>query len=88
MTGVSVVTAKGQIVIPAKLREVTGVKKGTKVLLEDRNGDIIVHPATPQFYERYCGILKGGGLVKLLEKSRKKEKDHEESKFGSHKGFR
>lgn len=82
MTGVSVVTEKGQIVIPVKLRKITGIKKGTRVLLEDRNGDIVVHPATHQFYERNCGILKGGNLVRLLEQSRRKEKEHEESKFG------
>ena len=73
----SVVTLKGQIVIPAKLRKIAGIKKGTRVFLEEKNGDIIVHPATPAFYERMCGILKEGGLVKALEKSRRKDKEQE-----------
>ncbi len=77
----SVVTIKGQIVIPARLRDRVGIKKGTKVFLEEKNGDIVIHPATPEFYERTYGVLKGGGLVKLLEESRRKEKEHEESKF-------
>ena len=77
----SVVTFKGQIVIPASLRRKTGIKQGTRVFLEERAGDIIVHPATPEFYERTRGILKGGGLVKALEESRRKEKEHEDRKI-------
>ncbi len=77
----SIVTFKGQIVIPVSLRRKTGIKKGTRVFLEEKAGDIIVHPATTEFYERNFGILKGGGLVKALEESRKKEKEHEERKI-------
>ncbi len=76
----SVVTTKGQIVIPARLRKKTGIKKGTRVFLEEKNGNIIVHPATAEFYDRHCGILKGGGGVKALEESRRKDKEREESK--------
>ncbi len=77
----SVVTFKGQIVIPVKLRKKVGIKKGTKVFLEEKNGDIIVHPATPEFYDRTFGILKGSGLVKDLEESRRKDKEREESRI-------
>ena len=77
----SIVTVKGQIVIPAKLRKKTGIKKGTRVYLEEREGDIIVHPATAAFYERMCGILKGGGALEALLESRKKDKDREEAKI-------
>lgn len=73
----SVVTVKGQIVIPASLRRRTGIKKGTRVFLEEKDGDIVVHPATSEFYDRNFGILKGGGLVKTLEESRRKEKERE-----------
>ena len=73
----TVVTTKGQIVIPVSLRRRTGIKKGTRVFLEEKGGDIIVHPATPEFYERTFGVLKGGGLVRALEESRRKEKEHE-----------
>ena len=81
MMETSVVTLKGQIVIPARLRKKTGIKKGTRVFLEEKDGDIIVHPATPEFYDRTYGILKGGGLVKSLEESRRKEKEEEERKI-------
>jgi AbrB family looped-hinge helix DNA binding protein len=81
MMDTSVVTVKGQIVIPVKLRKRIGLKKGTRVFLEERGGDIIVHAATPDFYERTYGVLKGGRLVKSLEASRHKEKQYEEKKI-------
>ena len=81
MMNASVVTIKGQIVIPAEIRRKTGIRKGTKVFLEEKNGDVIIHPATSGFYEQTCGILKGGGLTKMLLTERRKEKDHEEAKF-------
>lgn len=77
----SVITRKGQMVIPSRLRKKVGIKEGTKVFLEEKNGDIIVHPATSEFYERTLGILKGGGLTKGLEESRRKEKEHEDRKI-------
>ena len=55
----STVTVKGQVVIPAKLRKKVGLKKGTRVYMEERNGDIIIHPATPEFYDRKLKELAG-----------------------------
>ena len=77
MKRTSVVTIKGQIVIPANLRKKVGIKRGMKVFIEERNGDIIVHPATPDFYERMYGVLKGSKLTKALEESRQKDKEKE-----------
>lgn len=71
---------KGQIVIPVRLRKKVGMKEGTRIFLEEKNGDIVLHPATPEFYDRMCGILKGSGLVKALEEFRREEKEHEERK--------
>lgn len=77
----SVVTIKGQIVIPAELRKKIGIRKGTRVYLEEKNGSILVHPATYAFYEKTYGILKGGELVKSLAELRRQEKEYEKSKF-------
>lgn len=76
----STVTTKGQVVIPVQLRKKAGIKPGTKVFLEENQGNIIIHPATPDFYKRHYGLLKGGQLTELLEKMRKKEKTHETTK--------
>ena len=78
----SIVTVKGQIVIPIEIRQKIGIRKGTRVFLEEKNGDIIVHPSTPEFYDRHFGMLKGSGLTKALMEERRQEKKHEDVKFG------
>ncbi|MBI4668351.1 MAG: AbrB/MazE/SpoVT family DNA-binding domain-containing protein [Elusimicrobia bacterium] len=77
----STVTVKGQVVIPAKLRRKVGLKKGTRVYMEEHNGDIIIHPATPEFYDRACGILKGAKLTEALQALRQEDKQREERRF-------
>lgn len=81
MTYSSVVTIKGQIVIPVAIRNKIGIHKGTKVLLEEKDGNILVHPVTEDFYRKTFGIFKNSGLLKALEESRRHEKEHEDKKF-------
>ena len=72
----SVVTAKGQIVIPSKLRRKYGMKKGTPVKIDDRNGEIVIQPLTDDYIRRMAGILgtKGKLLRALMEeKARERE---------------
>lgn len=77
----TVMKRKGLIVIPVKLRKKVGMTEGTRIFLEEKNGNIVLHPATPEFYDKTCGILKGSGLVKALEEFRREEKEHEERKI-------
>ncbi len=65
----SVVTTKGQLVIPARLRRRFGIKKGTLVTFVEDNGRIIVQPVTREFIRRLRGSLKGepSALAALLE---------------------
>lgn len=76
----STVTTKGQVVIPVQLRKKVGIKPGIKVFLEEKKGNIIIHPATPDFYERHYGLLKGAQLTELLGEMRGEEKKHEAAK--------
>lgn len=73
MMKTSVVTVKGQIVIPSVLRQKVGLKKGTRVYLEEKNGDIIIHPVNESFYDQTFGIFKGGKLTEILSQERRKE---------------
>jgi AbrB family looped-hinge helix DNA binding protein len=81
-------TIKGQVVIPAKIRKRLGLKKGTKIFVEERNGEIVLRPINREYFQRMSGILKGGGLTKALEQSRQQDLKREEEKIGRTKGSR
>lgn len=77
----SIVTVKGQIVIPSKMRRRLGIKKGTKVSLTFRGMEIIVRPLTKDYFERMAGALKTGGrLTRQLLEERAKDLEREDSK--------
>ena len=82
------VTVKGQVVIPAKLRHRLGIKKGTRLHVEEREGEIILRPLNREYFQKMSGILKGGGLVKALEETRAKDLKREEENIGRRKGSR
>ena len=65
----SVVTTKGQLVIPARLRRRFGIKKGTMVTFTEDGGRIIVQPVTREFIRGLRGSLPGepSALAALLE---------------------
>lgn len=71
----SVVTTKGQLVIPARLRRRFGIKQGTLVSFVEDDGRMIIQPITQEFIRRLRGSLKGepSGL-KFLLGERKRER--------------
>ena len=74
----SVVTAKGQIVIPSKLRRKYGIKKGTKVSVSDRDGQIVIQPLTDEYIRSIRGIARTwgkGNLLKTLMEEKKRERE-------------
>ena len=82
------VTIKGQVVIPVKIRERLGIKKGTRLHVEERDGEVILRPLNREYFQRMSGILKGGGLVKALEETRAEDRRLEEDKIERRKGPR
>jgi AbrB family looped-hinge helix DNA binding protein len=52
----SVVTVKGQVVIPSKLRRRFGIKKGTQVYLYDREVEIAIRSVTDEYLGSLAGI--------------------------------
>ena len=72
----AIVGAKGQVVIPKKIRAMFYIKPGTRVHFEARNGEIVLTPLTPRYFERMAGCLgTGGNATKALLEERKKERD-------------
>jgi len=65
----TVVTTKGQIVIPSKIRQRLKIKKGIKLYIEERGDELILKPVTPAYFEKIAGVLptKGKLSTALLE---------------------
>ena len=78
----SIVGAKGQVVIPTKIRAMFHIKTGTPVHFEGRNGEIVlilrlaprppavgslrIPPLTSRYFERMAGFLGTGGKALKL----------------------
>ncbi len=73
---VSIVTTKGQVVIPAKIRRKYGIKIGTKIQFEEGNGEIIMLPLTEETIDKNIGFLgtKGKLLRKLMTEKKVERK--------------
>jgi AbrB family looped-hinge helix DNA binding protein len=77
----SIVTVKGQIVIPSRMRRRLGLKKGIKVSLVDRGDEIIIRALTKDYFEKMAGALKTGGkLTRALLEDRAADRAREDSR--------
>jgi AbrB family looped-hinge helix DNA binding protein len=71
----SVVTTKGQLVIPARLRRRFGIKQGTLIAFLEDDERIIVQPVTREFIRGLRGSLKGEpSALEILLDERKRER--------------
>ncbi len=71
----SIVTSKGQLVIPARLRRRFGIKKGTLIAFVEHDGRMIVQPITREFIRSLRGSLKGEpSALEILLEERKRER--------------
>lgn len=68
------VTQKGQVLIPAPIRKKLGITRGSKLKVEEHEGEVILKPLLKNPIKQARGILKGGksALNELLQ-SRKEE---------------
>jgi len=72
----SITTNKGQIVVPKKLRNKYGIKKGTRVAFIDKNGELVLRVMDKSYFESFVGITKGeGSVIEELMKEKKIEKE-------------
>ena len=72
----SIVGAKGQVVIPRKIRAMFNIKTGTRVHFEASHGEIVLTPVTPRYFEHMAGCLgTGGKALKLLLEEKKQERE-------------
>ncbi len=72
----SVVTVKGQVVVPANIRRKFGIKKGTKIAFIEQNGKLIIQPLDKNYFESLAGILgTEGRMLKSLMDDKKRERE-------------
>ncbi len=70
-----VVTVKGQVIIPSKIRRKFGIKQGTQVFIYDREGEIVIKPITDEYIRSLVGIAgTKGRLLKALKEEKAKER--------------
>ena len=76
------VTAKGQIVIPSRIRRHLNIRKGTRLCVVEKNDEIVLQPLTREYFEKTAGVLKTkSGLTQVILEERKKEKASEDKKW-------
>jgi AbrB family looped-hinge helix DNA binding protein len=54
----TVVSSKGQVVIPAELREKFNLNKGTRAIWSEEKGRLVLTPITEQRLNEIMGFLK------------------------------
>ena len=64
----SAVNAKGQVVIPADIRDRFEIKQGTKVAFIEDQGRLVLQPVTDAFIENMRGSLVKRGMPAKLER--------------------
>ena len=77
----TVVSSKGQVVIPAELREEFGLDKGTPATWTEEEGRLVLTPMTTRRIKEIRGFLKPApgepsafdGLFEERERERKRE---------------
>ena len=78
----AIVTTKGQIVIPSKIRRRHNIKSGTKLCILEKGDQILLQPLTDEYFEKMAGILNTKGkLTKTLLEERARDKELEEKKW-------
>jgi AbrB family looped-hinge helix DNA binding protein len=69
----SVLTTKGQLLIPKRIRDKYGIKSGVKVIFEETDKGVIIYPINQQYFNSFIGILKSDGELKEEMKQHKQE---------------
>ncbi|MBM3156301.1 MAG: AbrB/MazE/SpoVT family DNA-binding domain-containing protein [Chloroflexi bacterium] len=71
----TVVTTKGQVVIPARIRRKLNIKKGTRLYIEEKGDEVVLKPVTPAYLDKIAGVLQTEGrLSKALLKERARDR--------------
>ncbi|MHB8388735.1 MAG: AbrB/MazE/SpoVT family DNA-binding domain-containing protein [Acidobacteriaceae bacterium] len=68
------ISTKGQLVIPAEIREALHIKPGTRFAVLREGNRIILRPVDKHFIDELCGITAGApSMTEMLLEDRRKE---------------
>ena len=67
--------AKGQVVIPRRLRKEFEIEEGTKAQVYEENGHIVLKPITSKYIKSLRGSLKGTKAMEVFMAERKRERE-------------
>ena len=67
------VNAKGQVVIPAEIRDRLDIKQGTRIAFVEEHGRLILQPVTDAFIKSMRGCVANEGLPAELERDPDRE---------------
>jgi AbrB family looped-hinge helix DNA binding protein len=81
------VSSKGQMVIPAALRESLGIEPGTRVAIRQEGTRLILEPETVaaklRLIDELCGLTAGGpSMTDMLLEDRRIERERELAEEG------
>jgi AbrB family looped-hinge helix DNA binding protein len=69
------VSSKGQVVIPAELREKLGIEAGTRIAVRIEKNHLVLEPINEAYIRAIRGSLKGpDSLVEAREREHRLEK--------------
>ena len=72
---ISKVSARGQVVIPSKLRMALGISAGTPITFFEENRRLLLQPLTLEYVMKLRGLLKGKpSPLETMMEERKQEK--------------
>ncbi|MVN22827.1 AbrB/MazE/SpoVT family DNA-binding domain-containing protein [Mucilaginibacter arboris] len=78
----SLISAKGQVVIPVRLRKKYGFEPGKKIAFFEENGCIVLRLIDESFFSQYAGMLKETAPTKEEYQAWKEEEiEKEEQKL-------
>ena len=63
-TDYATLSTKGQIIIPADLREQLKLAPGTKMSIRREGQTLVLRPITTEFIDSLCGSTKGAGAMR------------------------
>ena len=75
-SSISIVMTNGQLVIPSRLRQRFGIRKGSRVALIEEESHIILQPLTREYIRSLRGSLKGeSSALQFLKESRRPNRE-------------